>query len=129
MTNTPGDRPEQPEQPSPPHRQPYPQQPYPPAGYPMPYAPEHPKATTSLVLGVLSIVLCQVLGPVAWWMGKRTLDEIDASGGRYGGRGAAQAGYVMGVVGTVLLSLALIFVLIYAVFFIALIGGVMTRAG
>ncbi len=105
----------------------YPPQGYPPQG-PVQYAPDHPRATTSLVLGILGVVACQVLGPVAWWMGKKTLEEIDASGGRYGGRGAAQAGYVMGVVGTVLLALALVFLVIYAVFFVAIIGGAMSTS-
>ena len=99
---------------------PYPQY-YPHA--PIQYAPDHPKATTSLVLGILGVVLCQVVAPFAWVIGKRTLDEIDASQGRVGGRGAAQAGYILGIIGTVLLGLGLIFFLIYIVFAIALIGG------
>jgi hypothetical protein len=58
------------------------------------------------VLGILGLVACSVLGPFAWALGKRTMDEIDASGGAWGGRSAAQAGYVLGVVATVLLGLA-----------------------
>lgn len=99
------------------------QPPYPPHGYPahgqVQYAPDHPKATTSLVLGILGVVLCQVIAPFAWSMGKRTLNEIDASQGRLGGRGAAQAGYVLGIVGTVLLGLSLVFILIYVVGMVA----------
>lgn len=100
------------------------QPPYPPPhGYPahgqVQYAPDHPKATTSLVLGILGVVLCQVIAPFAWSMGKRTLNEIDASRGRLGGRGAAQAGYVLGIVGTVLLGLSLVFILIYVVGMVA----------
>lgn len=129
MTSTPGDQPEQPDQPTAPYQQPYPEQEYPAAGYPPWYAADHPRATTSLVLGVLGIVACQVLGPVAWWMGKKTLDEIDASGGRYGGRAAAQAGYVMGIVGTVLLTLALVVLVFYALVFVALIAATMTGIG
>lgn len=95
----------------------------PPTGYPahgqVQYAPDHPKATTSLVLGILGVVLCQVIAPFAWSMGKRTLNEIDASQGRLGGRGAAQAGYVLGIVGTVLLGLSLVFILIYVVGMVA----------
>ncbi len=126
MTNTPGD-PQPPQEPSngPADQQPgywqqqaQPQgQPgYPPPGYPaqapMQYAPEHPKATTSLVLGILGVVLCQVLAPFAWVVGKRTVNEIDASGGRLGGRGSAQAGYVLGIVGTVLLGLGLLYLVV-----------------
>ena len=93
-------------------QQPYPQQPYPPAGYPQQYAPDHPQATTVLVLGVLSLVVCWVLGPFAWVMGKKTLDEIDASGGALGGRGAANAGYILGIVATVILGLGLLVVVL-----------------
>jgi hypothetical protein len=153
MTNRPGDEPTPPEQPhepqqgpeqptqpgyweqqaqqQPPYQQPYPPQGYPAQGYPPPgypqapiqYAPDHPRATTSLVLGILGVVLCQVIAPFAWSMGKKTLDEIDASQGRVGGRGAAQAGYILGIVGTVLLALSLVFILIYVVFMIAVVGG------
>ncbi len=78
---------------------------YHPSPYPSPYppAPDHPRATTALVLGILSLVLCGLIGPFAWAIGRSTLAEIDASGGRWGGRGQAQAGYVLGVIATVLL--------------------------
>ena len=69
---------------------------------------DHPKATTALILGILSVVLCSVLGPFAWRIGKRAVDEIDASGGRLTGRGSANAGYILGIIGTVLLVLALV---------------------
>src|SRR4051794_37683489 len=111
MTSTPGDdgqRPDdQSEQPGapeqqPPHpygQQPYGQQPYEqqPSGQqpygqpgydqqygppPVGYAPDHPKATTSLVLGILGIVVCGVLAPFAWQSGKRAVAEIDASNGQ-----------------------------------------------
>ena len=104
----------------------------PPQGYPpgyQPYGgnpvapPEHPKATTAMVVGILGLTMCQVAAPFAWVIGKRTVAEIDASGGRLGGRGQAQAGYIMGIVGTVLLGLAIAFLIIYLVIVIALIGG------
>jgi hypothetical protein len=81
------------------------------------------------VLGILGVVLCQVVAPFAWVIGKRTLDEIDGSQGRVGGRGAAQAGYILGIIGTVLLGLGLIFFLIYIVFAIAIIGGGVATSG
>ena len=76
------------------------QPPYPPPpdssgqpGYqPGGYVPDHPKATTSLVLGILGLVLCGVLAPFAWVMGGRAVREIDASQGTVGGRGTANAG-------------------------------------
>jgi hypothetical protein len=77
------------------------------------------------VLGILGIVLCQLVAPFAWSMGKKTLDEIDASQGQVGGRGAAQAGYILGIVGTVLLGLGIIFIIIWVVL-IGVIGGLST---
>jgi hypothetical protein len=128
MTNPPDDAPQDPDQSKPPEQPGYwerqSQQGYPPQpGYapqaPIQYAPDHPRATTSLVLGILGVVLCQVLGPFAWKIGRQTVDEIDAAQGRLGGRGAAQAGYVLGIVGTVLLGLAVIYVL----FILVIVGG------
>ena len=87
--------------------QPYGQAPQAP-GYPMAYAPDHPKATTSLVLGILGIVICGIIAPFAWRMGKRAVDEIDASQGQLGGRGQAQAGQILGLIGTILLGLGLL---------------------
>jgi hypothetical protein len=81
------------------------------------WVPEHPRATLALVLGILSVVTCQLLGPFAWVIGQRAVHEIDASGGRVGGRGAAQAGYVLGVVGTVMLGLGLLSLLVLGLLF------------
>ena len=142
MTNPPGEGqpPQEPprDQEQPGYWQQQAQQPYgqppmpgygaPPAAYgqpgyaPMAYAPDHPRATTSLVLGILGVVLCQILAPFAWSIGKKTVTEIDASHGAVGGRGAAQAGYIMGIVGTVLLVVAVAFVVIYIIVIIAVIG-------
>jgi hypothetical protein len=35
-------------------------------------------ATTALVLGILSVVCCQILGPVAWYLGNKELQAIKA---------------------------------------------------
>ena len=87
---------------------------YPPP--PMPYgyapypAPDHPQAGTILILGILSL-FCGLLGPFAWVMGRRTLREIDASGGTIGGRQNVQVGYVIGIISTVLTAVSLLMVL------------------
>jgi hypothetical protein len=87
----------------------------PPPGYPV-VRPDHPRATTAMVLGILGIVVCQILGPFAWSIGGKAVKEIDASGGAYGGRGQAQAGYIMGIVGTILLGLGVILGVLWLVF-------------
>lgn len=99
-------------------------QPYAAPGYGAPaYAPDHPRATTSMVLGILGIVLCSILAPFAWSIGKKTVAEIDASGGQMGGRGAAQAGYIMGIVGTILL------IIVVSFFVLLIIGAVVGSVG
>ena len=87
--------------------------PPPPGGYGYEQPPQdHPRATMSMILGILGLVICGVIAPFAWRIGKRTMDEIDASGGHLGGRGMAQAGYIMGIIGTVFLALGVLFALV-----------------
>jgi hypothetical protein len=81
------------------------------------------------VLGILGVVLCQVISPFAWVTGKRTLSEIDASQGRLGGRGQAQAGYILGIVGTVLLGLGVAILVVYGIVAVVALAGVATNAG
>jgi TRAP-type C4-dicarboxylate transport system permease small subunit len=83
-----------------------------------PYGPraDQRQATTALVLGILGLVICGLLAPFAWSIGRKSMQEIDASGGALGGRGKAQAGYIMGIIGTVLLAVAVLgFLLLVAV--------------
>ena len=100
-------------QPPPPGWQPPPPG-YPPFGHPQP--PLHAGAQTAQILGLVAlagIVFCSgitlVLSPVAWFLGKRARDEIDAAPpGQWRGRDEAQLGYVTGLVGSALLGLALL---------------------
>lgn len=79
----------------------YPQGPqgqYPP-GYPQGGFPgmqqEAPSATTALVCGILGF-LCIIPAVMGVIYGKRTQQEIAASGGRLGGAGKGQAGLILG---------------------------------
>jgi hypothetical protein len=63
----------------------------------------HPNGTTILVLGILSLVVCGILGPFAWSMGNKALKEIDESGYLYENRGTIQAGRVCGLIATIIL--------------------------
>jgi len=67
-------------------------------------APRSKLATASLVVGVLSILLCGggILGIVACWMGVVGLRRIDRSGGALGGRALARGGVITGGIGVVL---------------------------
>jgi uncharacterized membrane protein YjgN (DUF898 family) len=65
---------------------------------------------TVLVLGVLSVVVCQLVGPFAWSMGHRVEREITAAQGRWGGGTEVTIGKVLGIVGTVLMGATLVVV-------------------
>ncbi|HEX3930053.1 MAG TPA: DUF4190 domain-containing protein [Nocardioides sp.] len=81
-----------------------------------PPPPNHPQATTVLVLGVLGIVVCGLVGPFAWGIGNTVVREIDSSGGRWGGRTEACVGRILGIVSTALLVLSLGFLLVVVLF-------------
>ena len=85
--------------------------------------PDHPRATTALILGILGLVLCGIAAPFAWRIGKGALDDIDRSQGRVGGRGQAQAGYILGIIGTILLAIS---VLAFFLIVVLAIGGLAT---
>ncbi|HEY7823613.1 MAG TPA: DUF4190 domain-containing protein [Acidimicrobiia bacterium] len=73
--------------------------------------PETSQATTILVLGIIGIILCQVLGPIAWVMGNNELAAIDAGRRAPENRGTANAGRILGIIGTVLLTLSILAVI------------------
>lgn len=70
--------------------------------------PEQSQATTILVLGILGIVICGILAPFAWSMGNKELAAIDAGLRSPENRGTANAGRILGIVGTVLLAISVI---------------------
>jgi hypothetical protein len=79
------------------------------------YYQEDSQATTILVLGILSLVLCQVLGPFAWVMGNKELAGIDAGRRAPENRGTAQAGRILGIISTVLLIIGVAFLVIMGI--------------
>ena len=110
--------------------QPQPGQPYPaygaPGQSPYGYAQSHQGATTSMILGIVAIVMallnffCCVtgvfslaLGPVAIWMGIKARREIDAQPSQYGNRGMAVAGVATGIIGTLLGALTFAVILFF----------------
>jgi len=120
----------------PPYQQPYqqpggyPQQPYGggylPPGYVAP-PPNEGLAVASMVIGIVAMVLSCGYGvgllgsPVALVMGRVSMKRIDQSQGQLGGRGMAQAGFILGIIGTVLLVLALVALVIIII--VAVNGG------
>ena len=83
----------------------------PPSGANYPTAPQQTAggAVAALVLGILSIMFCPLCGPVAWSLGRSSEREVDAAGGRLGGRGLATAGKILGMIGTAFLVILVLF--------------------
>lgn len=94
----------------------YPPPEQPPAGY-QPYgyapAPNNSTAVTSLVLGIVSLVACGLLtGIPAMVLSRRAKREIIASQGREGGESLATAGFVTGLIGTILSTIGVVLLLV-----------------
>ena len=77
---------------------------------------EHPAGTTVLVLGILSLVICGLLGPFAWAKGNTAKREMDAQPEvRWSNRGSITAGRICGMIASILLIVAVVaFVLLLA---------------
>lgn len=84
--------------------------------------PNEPQAVTALVLGILGIVVCGIVAPFAWNIGKKSSDNIAANPGRFSGEGMAKAGYILGIIGTILLIVGVMFLIVYFIFMGLLIG-------
>jgi hypothetical protein len=70
------------------------------------------QAITSLVLGILSLVCCPLLAPIAWYIGNQELKAVREGRSPAAGEGIAKAGLILGIIGTlwmVLLALWIFF--------------------
>ena len=81
---------------------------------------EHPDGTTILVLGILSLVVCGILGPFAWNMGNKALREMNANPGVvYRNRGNVTAGRICGMIASILMIVGVAFFALIALFAVA----------
>lgn len=77
-----------------------------PAGYGY-AAPNNGSGTAALILGIISIACCGLLAGIpAIILGKKGMALADS--GQANNRGVAQAGYILGIIGTILSVLGLI---------------------
>ncbi|MFQ5350198.1 MAG: DUF4190 domain-containing protein [Thermoanaerobaculia bacterium] len=67
-------------------------------------------ATLILVFGILGIVCCPILAPVAWFMANQELKGIAQGHIQASNEGTAKAGMILGIIGTVFLALWLVWV-------------------
>ena len=68
------------------------------------------RPTIALILGILGIVCCGLLAPVAWYIGSQELKAIAAGAAPAAGEGLSKAGMILGIIGTVLLALTVVWV-------------------
>ena len=85
------------------------------SGYAQPYGyaptlPEHPQATMILIHGILSLLVSGLTGPFAWVMGNKAKKEIAA--GQYAPSSSVTIGWVLGIIGTVFLGLAVLMIIL-----------------
>lgn len=66
------------------------------------------QAITALVLGILGVVCCGLAAPIAWYLGVQELNAIQAGTSPVAGEGMAKAGKILGIIGTVLLILSML---------------------
>lgn len=71
------------------------------------------RATTVLILGILGFVCCQLCAPFAWYMGNQEVKAIKSGASPAAGQGLATAGMILGIIGTVLLVLSLVWVVFF----------------
>lgn len=74
--------------------------------------PEASQASTALVLSIIGLICCQVLGIVAWVMANNELEGIKAGRRNPANEGTASAARIIGIVGTVLLALGILFAIL-----------------
>ena len=62
------------------------------------------------MLAILGWTVCQIFSPFAWSMGASDLREMRAGRMDNSGYGMTQAGVVLGIIGTILLIVAAVFI-------------------
>lgn len=73
---------------------------------------EESQATIILVLGILGLVICGLLGPVAWVMGNNEVQAIDAGRRPPENRQMANIGRILGIIATALIVLGILFFIV-----------------
>jgi hypothetical protein len=66
------------------------------------------RSGTILTLGILSLVVCGIMGPIAWSMGTEELRRIDAGETDPTQRGTVVAGRICGIIATSFMILSLV---------------------
>ena len=101
-------------------------------------SPTHPRrnylphrGNTVLVMGIFALVcnFMAIPGIIAWVMGSGDLKQINAGAMDPEGKGLTQAGMIMGIIGTALAIIPLLFMIAYLVFIVIAIAAGVAGAG
>jgi hypothetical protein len=85
------------------------------------------QAITALVLSILSLVCCQLLAPIGWYLGNQELKAIREGRSPAAGETWAKVAVILGIIGTIMLAMLVIWI-----FFLggmAILGGLSGAAG
>lgn len=81
------------------------------------------RGTTILVLGILGLLMCPILGVIAWVMARTDMPKIESGQMDPEGRGTTQAGMICGIIATVLLVIQVLAVCAYFAVIFVVVGG------
>lgn len=70
-------------------------------------------AGIALAISILGFLTCQLLSPVGMTLGRNELSRIDSGLGDPGARGMAQAAYIIGIIGTAILVIAVLAIIVF----------------
>ena len=68
------------------------------------------QAITALVLGILGVVCCGLLAPIAWYLGSQEQKAIREGRSPAAGEGIAKAATILGMIGSILLVLSILWI-------------------
>lgn len=84
-----------------------------------PILPDHPKAQTVFILGIVGIFV-GICAPIAWVMGSGALKEVAANPGQWNPGGSLKTGKILGMVMTILWIIGIIaYILFFALVMMA----------
>jgi len=79
---------------------------------PPPSTVDKSNAGLALGLSIAGLMACQVICPVGMMMGRNELQRIDSGEGDPGARGLAQAAWIVGLIGTILLAIGIVIIIL-----------------
>jgi hypothetical protein len=81
--------------------------------------PEPSQGVLALILGIIGLCVFQPVAPFAWVIGNREVRGADAGRRNPSNRGLGLAGKVLGIIGTVVLILEVLFVVVAIITLVA----------